>query len=503
MTPKDVLKLAKEKGVKIVDLRFIDLPGLWQHFSIPMSELSEGIFEDGLGFDGSSIRGFQTIDESDMLLIPDPSTAQMDPFTAVPTLVLICNVKDPVTGKAYTRDPRYIAQKAEAYVKKTGLADTIYIGPELEFFFFDSIRFDQNYNSGYYFIDSEAGAWNSGKEGTPEQPNLGYKPRYKQGYFPVPPMDQFQDIRSEMVLALETVGVRVEVHHHEVATGGQTEIDMRFDTLTKMADKVMLVQVLRQEHRAEAGQDRHLHAQAAVPGQRLGHAHAPVALEERQEPLLRAGRLRRHLARCASTTSAASSSTRRRCSRSSRRRPTRYRRLVPGYEAPINLVYSQRNRSAAIRIPMYSKSEGAKRIEFRTPDPTCNPYLSFAAMRDGRPRRHREQDRSRASRWTRTSTSCRRRSRRRSSSCPGVARRRARQPGEGPRVPAQGRRLHAGRHRDLDRVQAEERGRPGPAAPASVRVRALLRHLGRRPRRLAARPLPLIGGGRVARMPGR
>jgi len=238
MTPKDVLKMAKEKGAKIVDLRFIDLPGLWQHFSIPVSELSEETFEEGLGFDGSSIRGFQTIDESDMLLMPDATSAQMDPFTAVPTLVLICNVKDPVTGKAYSRDPRYVAQKAEAYVKKSGVADTIYIGPELEFFFFDSIRFDQTYNAGYYFIDSEAGAWNTGQEGTADRPNLGYKPRYKQGYFPVPPMDKFQDIRSDMVLALQSVGVRVEVHHHEVATGGQTEIDMRFDTLTKMADKV-------------------------------------------------------------------------------------------------------------------------------------------------------------------------------------------------------------------------------------------------------------------------
>ncbi|HUF93082.1 MAG TPA: glutamine synthetase beta-grasp domain-containing protein, partial [Candidatus Limnocylindria bacterium] len=239
MTAKDVLKMAKEKGAKIIDLRFIDLPGLWQHFSIPLSELNEGIFEDGLGFDGSSIRGFQSIDESDMLLIPDPATAQMDPFTAVPTLVLICNVRDPATGKWYSRDPRYIAQKAEAYVKKTGIADTVYIGPELEFFFFDSIRFDQTANSGYYFIDSAAGQWNSGKEGTPDNPNLGYKVRHKQGYFPVPPMDQFQDIRSDMVLALESVGVRIEVHHSEVASGGQTEIDMRFDTLTKMADKVL------------------------------------------------------------------------------------------------------------------------------------------------------------------------------------------------------------------------------------------------------------------------
>src|SRR5438132_709808 len=259
MTAKDVLKLAKEKGAKIVDLRFIDLPGLWQHFSIPMSELNEEIFEDGLGFDGSSIRGFQTIDESDMLLIPDPNTAVMDPFTAVPTLVLICNVKDPVTGKAYTRDPRYIAQKAEAHLKKTGLADTVYIGPELEFFFFDSIRFDQNYNSGYYFIDSEAGAWKTGK-------NLFYE------------------------------------------RGGYADIS-----------KNCLYYI----------------------GGILKHAPALLAL-------------------IAPSTNS-------------------YKRLVPGYEAPINLVYSQRNRSAAIRIPVYSKSEGAKRIEFRTPDPTCNPYLSFAA----------------------------------------------------------------------------------------------------------------------------
>src|SRR5262245_17073422 len=239
MSAKDVLKLSKEKGAKIVDLRFIDVPGLWQHFSIPVAELSEELFEEGIGFDGSSIRGYQTIDESDMLLFPDADSAQMDPFTAVPTLVLICNVKDPVTGKPYTRDPRYIAQKAEAYVKKNGVADTIYIGPELEFFFFDDIRFDQGYNYGFYHIDSEAGFWNAGREGTPDRPNLGYKPRYKQGYFPVPPMDKFQDIRSDMVLALESVGVKIEVHHHEVATAGQTDIDMRVDMINKLADQVM------------------------------------------------------------------------------------------------------------------------------------------------------------------------------------------------------------------------------------------------------------------------
>jgi glutamine synthetase len=232
-TPKDVIHAAKERGAKIVDLRFIDVPGLWQHFSIPTHDLDEDLFSEGIGFDGSSIRGFQTIDESDMLLMPDPTTAQMDPFSAVPTIVLNCNVKDPVTMEAYTRDPRYVAQKAELFLKQTGIADTVYIGPELEFFIFDSIKFDQGHNFGFYEIDSEAGAWNTGKEG------LGYRPRFKQGYFPVPPMDHFQDIRSEMVLNLEKVGVRVEVHHHEVATAGQSEIDMRFDTLTKMADRVM------------------------------------------------------------------------------------------------------------------------------------------------------------------------------------------------------------------------------------------------------------------------
>jgi glutamine synthetase len=362
MTPKDVLKLAKEKGVKIVDLRFIDLPGLWQHFSIPMSELKEDIFEDGLGFDGSSIRGFQTIDESDMLLIPDPTTAQMDP----------------VTGKPYTRDPRYIAQKAEAYVKKTGVADTIYIGPELEFFFFDSIRFDQNYNSGYYFIDSEAGAWNTGLEGSADRPNLGYKPRYKQGYFPVPPMDKFQDIRSDMVLALESVGVRVEVHHHEVATGGQTEIDMRFDTLTKMADKVLWYKYCAKNTARKWGktatfmpkplfQDNgsgmHTHQSLWKGGKNLFYERGGYA-DISKTCLYYIGGILKHAPALLALIAPSTNS---------------YKRLVPGYEAPINLVYSQRNRSAAIRIPMYSKAEGAKRIEFRTPDPTCNPYLSFAA----------------------------------------------------------------------------------------------------------------------------
>ncbi len=378
MTPKDVIKLAQEKGAKIVDLRFIDVPGLWQHFSIPVAELSEELFEEGIGFDGSSIRGFQTIDESDMLLFPDPITAVMDPYTAVPTLVLICNVKDPITGDSYSRDPRYVAQKAEAYVKKIGLADTIYIGPELEFFFLDQVRFDQSYNFGYYYIDSDAGFWNSGKEGTPDRPNLGYKPRYKQGYFPVPPMDKFQDIRSEMVLALESIGVKIEVHHHEVASGGQTEVDMRFNTLTKMADSVLWYKYCAkntaQKHGKTAtfmpkplfqdnGSGMHTHQSLWKEGKNLFYEKGGYA-DLSQACLYYIGGILKHApALCALIAPTTNS----------------YRRLVPGYEAPINLAYSKRNRSAAIRIPMYSKSEKAKRIEFRTPDPTCNPYLSFAA----------------------------------------------------------------------------------------------------------------------------
>jgi glutamine synthetase len=378
MGPKDAIKKARESKAKFVDLRFIDMPGLWQHFSIPVAELTEELFAEGIGFDGSSIRGFQTIDESDMLLMPDPTTAVMDPFTKVPTLVLICNVKDPVRGVPYTRDPRYVAQKAEAYVKKSGVADTVYIGPELEFFFFDEMRFDQTYNSGYYYIDSEAGFWNAGKPGTPERPNLAYKPRYKQGYFPVPPMDKFQDIRSDMVLALQAVGVRVEVHHHEVATAGQTEVDMRFGTLTRMADSVLWYKYCAKntafKHGKTAcfmpkplfqdnGSGMHTHQSLWKKGKNLFYQKGGYADISRMCLHYIGGILKHAPALCALIAPTTNS----------------YRRLVPGYEAPINLVYSKRNRSACIRIPMYSSSEGAKRIEFRTPDPSCNPYLSFAA----------------------------------------------------------------------------------------------------------------------------
>jgi glutamine synthetase len=378
MTPRDVFKLAKEKGAKIVDLRFIDLPGLWQHFSIPVAELTEELFAEGIGFDGSSIRGFQTIDESDMLLMPDPDTAAMDPFTADPTLVLICDVKDPVSGEWYSRDPRHVARKAEAHLKKLGVADTVYIGPELEFFFFDDIRFDQSYNCGFYYIDSEAGFWNAGKEGTPERPNLGYKPRYKQGYFPVPPMDKFQNVRSAMVLALESIGVKVEVHHHEVGTAGQTEVDMRFDTLTRMADKVLWYKYCAKNTASRFGktatfmpkpifQDNgsgmHTHQSLWKKGKNLFYDPKGYAGMSKMGLHYIGGILKHAPALCALIAPTTNS----------------YRRLVPGYEAPINLAYSQRNRSACVRIPMYSKSEKAKRIEFRTPDPSCNPYLSFAA----------------------------------------------------------------------------------------------------------------------------
>lgn len=377
-TPKEVLKLASEKGTQFVDLRFIDLPGLWQHFSIPISELNEGVFKDGLGFDGSSIRGFQTIDESDMLLVPDPTTAQMDPFTKAPTLVLICDVKDPITGEWYSRDPRHVARKAEAHLKKTGIADTVYIGPELEFFIFDSVRFDQNAYSGYYHIDSDGGAWNTGKENGPGYDNQGYRPRHKQGYFPVAPIDRLQDIRSDMVLALQSVGVRVEVHHHEVATAGQTEIDMRYDTLTKMADKVCWYKYCTKQTAFQHGktvtfmpkplfQDNgsgmHTHQSLWKNGKNLFYKKGGYAdISDMCRHYI--GGILKHAPALLALIAPSTNS---------------YKRLVPGYEAPINLVYSQRNRSAAIRIPMYSKAEGAKRIEFRTPDPTCNPYLSFAA----------------------------------------------------------------------------------------------------------------------------
>ena len=371
-----VRRLAKEAKVKIVDLKFVDLPGVWQHFSIPAEDLNDDLFEEGIGFDGSSIRGFQLIHESDMLLVADPETAYVDPVLGVPTLSLICDVLDPVTRQRYTRDPRYIAQKAEKFLKSTKIADTSYWGPELEFYIFDDVRYDQTAHCGYYFIDSEEGVWNTGRQ---ENPNLGYKLRHKEGYFPVPPADQLQDIRSEILLTLKEVGVPVEVHHHEVGTAGQGEIDMRYATLVKMADNVMyykyVIRNVAKKHGKTAtfmpkpifgdnGSGMHTH-------QSLWKGDTNLFWDEkgyaRISPTAKyyIGGLLRHtpalLGLCAPTTNS-------------------YRRLVPGFEAPVNLVYSQRNRSAAVRIPVYSKSAKAKRIEFRCPDPASNPYLCFAAQ---------------------------------------------------------------------------------------------------------------------------
>ena len=376
MQPKDVMALIQEKGIQAVDIRFVDLPGLWQHFTLSTKEFSEDAFEEGLGFDGSSIRGFQAIQESDMLLMPDATTAFIDPFAAAPTLVLIANVKDPVTGESYSRDPRYIAQKAESYLKSTGIGDTAYFGPEPEFFILDDVRFSQGYNHGFYYIDSKEGFWNSGTE---ENPNLGYKPRYKEGYFPVPPMDSLQDLRTEMMLTLESVGVDIEVHHHEVGTAGQAEIDMRFDSLVSMGDKLLkykyvIKNVARRHNKTvtlmpkpifqDNGSGMHVH-QSVWKGDKNAFFEAGTYADLSKTALYYIGGLLKHapalLAFCNPTTNS-------------------YRRLVPGYEAPINLIYSQRNRSAAVRIPAYSRSEKAKRIECRFPDPSCNGYLAFSAM---------------------------------------------------------------------------------------------------------------------------
>ncbi len=375
MTPKEVLDMAKENKAKVVDLRFMDFPGLWQHFSVPIGELEESSFEDGFGFDGSSIRGWQPIHASDMLVIPDAETAKIDPFYAAPTLTLICNIVDPVTREPYTRDPRNIARKADAYLKSSGIGDVVYIGPEAEFFIFDDIRFESTRFGAFYEIDSIEGNWNTGRD---EGPNLGYKPRHKEGYFPVPPMDKFQDLRTEMVLTLEQLGIDVEAQHHEVATAGQAEIDMRFKPLLQMADQLMWFKYVlknvayRNNHTVtfmpkpifeDNGTGMHTHISIWKEGQPLfaGDKYAGIS----QEALYAIGGILKHCkALCAFTNPTTNS----------------YKRLVPGFEAPVNLAYSSRNRSAAVRLPMYSTSPKAKRIEFRTPDPSCNGYLAFSAM---------------------------------------------------------------------------------------------------------------------------
>ena len=376
MTPSDVVALAKEKEVKIVDFKFMDLPGMWQHFSIPATELKEDMFEEGLGFDGSSIRGFQAINESDMLLFPDPATAIVDPVCGIPTLSIICNIKDPITLESYTRDVRHIAQKAEKYLKLTGIADTSYWGPEAEFFLFNDVRYGQNQHSGYYFVDSTEGSWNTG---TDEGPNLGHKPRYKEGYFPVPPSDSMQDIRSEMMLKMIESGVDVEVHHHEVGTGGQAEIDLRFDTMTRIGDKMALYKyIIKNVARAhnltatfmpkplfqDNGSGMHVHQSLWKNGKNIFYDPQGYALLS-EDALYYIGGLLKHAPSLCAIIAPTTNS---------------YKRLVPGYEAPVNIAYSQRNRSACVRIPVYSKSEKGKRVEFRTPDPSCNTYLACSAL---------------------------------------------------------------------------------------------------------------------------
>jgi glutamine synthetase len=375
MTPKEVLDMVKENKAQVVDIRFMDFPGVWQHFSVPVCELEESSFEDGFGFDGSSIRGWQPINASDMLVVPDASTAIMDPFFEAPTMALIGNIVDPITREPYSRDPRNIAQKAEAYLKTTGIGDTVFIGPEAEFFIFDDIRFDSSRDSAFYAIDSVEGTWNTGRD---ENPNLGYKPRHKEGYFPVPPMDKFQDLRSEMMLTLEKIGIAVECQHHEVATAGQAEIDMRFQPLLKMGDQLVWFKYIlknvanRHGHTVtfmpkpifeDNGTGMHTHISIWKDNAPLfaGDKYAGVS----QEALYAIGGILKHCkALCAFTNPTTNS----------------YKRLVPGFEAPVNLAYSSRNRSAAVRIPMYSSSPKAKRIEFRTPDPSSNGYLAFSAM---------------------------------------------------------------------------------------------------------------------------
>src|SRR5207253_4084000 len=372
--PKSVLEFVKKNGVKMLDLRFTDLPGLQHHVSYPIDQLSESSFEDGFGMDGSSIRGWAAIHESDMLLVPDPSWSMIDPFTDTPTLVMIGDIVDPVTKQHYLKDPRHIAKKAEAYLAYTGIADTAYFGAEAEFFIFDNIRFDQAQQHGYYFIDAEEGRWNSGRE----RDNHGYRPRYKEGYFPVPPTDHYQDLRSEMVTTMEKVGLEIECHHHEVATGGQCEIDQKFDTLVKSADNMMLYKyVIRNVANqygktvtfmpkpifADNGSGMHTHQSLWKEGKPLFAGDCYAGLSEMALHYI--GGLLKH-ARALSAIIAPTTNS--------------YKRLVPGYEAPVNLAYSRRNRSAACRIPMYSASPKAKRVEFRPPDPAANPYLAFAAM---------------------------------------------------------------------------------------------------------------------------
>ncbi|MDX6652860.1 MAG: glutamine synthetase [Solirubrobacterales bacterium] len=382
VTPKDVMAMAREHGVRMVDFKFTDLPGTWQHIALSINGMDEAVFEEGLGFDGSSIRGFQEIAASDMIFIPDPSTAVIDPFHEHRTISLTCNIFDPITREPYSRDPRFIAQKAEGYLLETGIADTCYVGPEAEFFVFDHVAYDQRVNTAFYEVDTHQGFWNRGagfgaKNG--ERGNLGYTLRAQEGYFPAPPADTHSDLRARMVVVLEEMGISCEFHHHEVSSGGQAEIDLRYQPLLRMADQMQTYKYIVKNVAYQAGKSAtfmpkplfeengsgmHVHQSLFLAGENVMYDFNGYGLMSR-EALNYIGGIIRHgralMAFCAPTTNS-------------------YRRLTPGYEAPVNLCYSQRNRSAAVRIPVYSAAPKAKRIEFRPPDPTANPYLAFSAL---------------------------------------------------------------------------------------------------------------------------
>ncbi len=375
LDPQGVVALTKEWNIQFVDFRFMDFPGLQQHLTIPISEFSADLFEDGLGFDGSSIRGWKAINESDMLVMPDPKTATLDPYSALPTMILYCNIMTPITKERYTRDPRNIAQKAEAYLASTGIADIVYTGPEAEFFIFDDVRFEQKPQCGYYYLDSDEAIWNSGRQ---EDPNLGYKLRHKEGYFPVPPGDATHELRQEMVATMLKCGLNVECHHHEVATAGQAEIDLRFSPMVDMADQLTLYKYIIKNTAKMHGKTVTFMPKPLFSDNGSGmHTHmslwkgdTPIFAGDKyaglsQEAIWFIGGLLKHTPALVAFTNPTTNS---------------YKRLVPGYEAPVNIAYSARNRSACCRIPMYSASPKAKRVEYRVPDPSCNPYLAFSAM---------------------------------------------------------------------------------------------------------------------------
>lgn len=376
MDGEKIIKMIRDEKIKIVDLRFMDFPGMWQHFSVPAESIDDVVFEDGLGFDGSSIRGWKHINESDMILIPDADSAFIDPFFKEKTLVMISDIKEPITKNNFSRDPRWIAKKATKYLNSLGIGDTIYFGPEAEFFIFDDVRYGQSSSEGFYHIDSDEAIWNSGR--IEEGGNKGYKIRHKEGYFPVPPTDSLQDLRADMMLNLMKCGIEIEAQHHEVATAGQAEIDMKYDNLLRMSDKLMIFKYVLKNTAAKNGKTvtfmpkpiygdngsgMHVHQSIWKNGKNLFAGSEYAGMSELG--LYYIGGILKHAKALIAFTNPTTNS---------------FKRLVPGFEAPTKLVYSSRNRSAGIRIPMYSSNPKTKRIEFRTPDPTCNPYIAFSAM---------------------------------------------------------------------------------------------------------------------------